>query len=267
MSREYFGYKLIKPLYSPNPQLETFLATKDEEMFLLKCSIDLDSAHYLNTEFKKFMLFNMVEDKIKELLPTDPAYNLLFAKTVLSRTSVEDGCRVNIYTLTDMDYEDLSLLSELATNVFINARTCVWIIGRLFKLYSFYELAARENEEFSDTNRYIIDFPAFNPQEYFVSTKHHRLVYYHFGESKRFTVANEYVKDITNFMLNWTDFSNDDYDQGYKKLLQDFAENGRESFFEAHTELYDYVKETWGKGYYPFTYRGENMSYWVSITE
>lgn len=80
-------------------------------------------------------------------------------------------------------------------------------------------------------------------------------------------VAFDFIKAVVKFVLDWTIIGDDSAEQRYFDLLKDFSKHGRDSFEEAHGDLYRLVEELWGIRYYPFTYRDRNTIIWKSIKE
>lgn len=191
---------------------------------------------------------------------TNSHYDWLFANLTASflEPSQKDR-RINFFKVVDIDLDQLIPLPKLRTETEIDARTSVWILGRFLKIYSFYELLAVSGDN------PIIRYANFSPGDYLIGPETHRLIYYNHSGSVAEVVANDYVKTITQFILEWVGIEDDAAEQKYLQLLNDFATNGRGTFEEAHIDLYRLIKELWGIQYHPFTYRDHGTSRWKTI--
>lgn len=189
-------------------------------------------------------------------------YHLLFAR--LTSSFIEESQkdrRINVFTTPEIDLDDVTPLSQLSSQVEIDSRTSVWIIGRFFKFYSMFEIMRiAEND---DACRY----PVFSEHDYLVGPKNHRLIYYNYSGEIYDIIATDLVKAISKYMLSWIVFDNTDKDIKYHQLLDDLATNGRTTAAEAHSDLYDLIRELWGIQYHPFTYRQRETMTWKSIEE
>lgn len=229
---------------------------------ILKVAKTFEDNDALNRETNKFTDLQTIEEKVAEFeqksgKTKSSRFDLLFAQ--LKETFTEptlDDRRINVYGIVDPDpnavinLDSFVPLTKLENDVEIDSRTSVWIIGRLLKFYSLFELLAAEKET------PIVRYPNFSPSDYLIGPERHRLVYYIFSGDLDDVVATAYVKAIAKFILDWVDFDDaDEKDLKYQALLEDFAENGRDTAGEAHAELYELVDELWGIHYYPFTYR------------
>lgn len=189
-------------------------------------------------------------------------YEWLFANLLSSflEPSQKDR-RINIFEVVDTDFGQLIPLPKLRIKTEIDARTSVWILGRFLKIYSFYELLAA-----SDDNP-IIRYANFSPGDYLIGPERHRLIYYNHSGAMADVVANNYVKAIAQFILEWVLIENDPAEQAYYQLLEDFAASGRTTCEEAHAELYQLIGELWGIQYHPFTYRDQDTGRWKTMKE
>lgn len=189
-------------------------------------------------------------------------YEWLFARLLSSflEPSQKDR-RISIFEVVDTNFGQLIPLPKLRTKTEIDARTSVWILGRLLKIYSFYELLAVSGDN------PVIRYANFSPGDYLIGPERHRLIYYNHSGAMADVVANHYVKAIAQFILEWIAIDNDPAEQEYHRLLEDFVTNGRATCEEAHAELYRLVGGLWGIQYYPFTYRDQGTSRWRTMKE
>lgn len=186
-------------------------------------------------------------------------YDWLFARLRASFMEPTQGDRrINVYEVPEISFDKLMPLTKLCAGAEIDARTSVWIMGRLFKFYSFFELIALELDS-------VAQYPIFNPDNFVIGVERHRLVYYNYSGSIPDVVAYDFVKAISKYILDWAVISEDPKEQEYLELLKDFSERGRKSFEQAHADLYDLVYKLWEIGYHPFTYRDRDTLVWKTI--
>lgn len=250
--------------FAESQKLRIYLGnSEDYGPVILKIAKSSEDNDILTKEAGTFMGLQAFEKKVEALEKAcgkekSSRYDLLFAH--LLQTFVEPSQkdrRINIYAIKEpnaeeTDFGKLLPLSKLQADVVIDARSSVWVIGRILKLYSFFELKASEDEKHAS-------YPVFSPEEYLIGPERHRLVYYNFSEAYLDVTASEYVKSIAKFILDWMVVEEEDEaGEKYKALLEDFAENGRDKAEKAHVELYELVEKLWGIHYYPFTYRKRN---------
>lgn len=165
---------------------------------------------------------------------------------------------INVFSFPDTTMSELTPMAKLYKSTEIDPRTSVWILGRLFKLYGFYELIKEDG---------IPSYPHFRADDYLIGPTKHRLIYYNCSEMTADVVAYDFVREITNFIISWLPASMDEKDQIYRDLLHDFSINGRKKCREAHKDLYEVVNDLWGIQYHPFTYRERDTLNWKNIEE
>lgn len=240
-----------------------YLGQKDNQRSIVKVSTTFENNDVLRNDAKFFTKLKNFESHLREISKANSAkYNLLFANLVSSFIEpTQQDRQINIFTIPDVDLEDMMPLLKLSSLFEIDTRSSVWIIGRLFKFYTMFELLrVHEND---DGCRY----PIFSAQDYFISPKYHRLVYYNYSGEMYDVVATNIVKAIAEYILKWTVFSDSDEDTEYYEIIKDLAVNGRETASEAHSDLYNVVQKIWGIKYYPFTYRPHETLTWKTIKE
>ena len=233
----------------------------DGQSVILKVAKTFEDGVVLAKESAKLYQMSLLADEIETFEKKGgvpgTSYNWLFAKIETSfMEPTQDDRRINVLTMPDIDLSELTPLAKLHANVTIDARTSVWIMGRFFKLYGFFELIAAGGDS------PIVRYPIFSPDDYLVSPEKHRLVYYNFTDDIADVVAYDFVKSIAKFMLEWIELEGDSHEHEYYQLVKDFSEHGRDSFELAHKDLYDLVKKLWGISYYPFTYRERGTVAW-----
>ena len=244
------------------PEFRIYLGTMDDKQpVILKVAKTFEDGDILATEASKFNTLRSFEEQVagfeKKLGRKSSHYDWLFARLLSSFLEPTQGDRrINVFMATDTDLSKLVPLKVMHANVEIDTRTSVWILGRFFKFYSFFELLAKE------VDGPIARYPVFSPDDYLIEPENHRLIYYNFSGEIADVIATDFVKVITKFMLNWFDVGDDTAEKKYCNLLQDFSKHGRNTFEEAHKEFYALVKECWGIQYYPFAYRERGTITW-----
>ena len=258
----------VGKLIGESPHFRIYLGKKDDgQDVILKVAKTLDDGKILTDEAGKFSALEAFSDRTEEIGRRFNAsdkyhYDWLFAKLLASfMEPTQQDRTINVFTVLDTELDKLTPLTKLKAEVEIDVRTSIWILGRLFKFYSFLELMALEEPD--STPRY----PTFTPDDYLIGPERHRLVFYNFSGDLPDSIANDYVKAISQFMLEWVAENDDTYEQEYMDLLTKFANEGCDSFQVAHICLYDFVKRCWGIKYHPFTYRERNTLVWKTIQE
>lgn len=240
--------------------------TDNGEQVILKVAKAFEHGDILAEEASKFNILRTFETQVALLQEQEghinSHYDWLFANLNSSFMEPTQGDRrINVFTIPDIDLSKLIPLTKLHCEIEIDARTTVWILGRFLKFYSFFELLAAFEE------KPITRYPLFSPDDYLIGPEEHRLVYYNFTGDMADVVAFDFVKAIAKFILNWAIIGDNPAEQKYLELLKDFSEYGRDSFEEAHGDLYRVIEELWGIQYHPFTYRDRNTIIWKTIKE
>lgn len=259
--------------------------TEENETVIIKVAKTFEDGDLLAREASDFNLLRAFEGEVsrlqQELKGTAYShYDWLFAQILNSfMEPSQDDRRINVYRVLDVDVERLTPLVKLHEETMIDYRSGIWMLGRLFKLYGFYELLALSGDN------PVVHYPIFNPGDYLIAPREHRLVYYNYSGSIDDVVAYDSVKSIAKFLWeDWMISSSDEdseeskrdegseeskRDEKFSKLMESFATEGRESFEEAHRELYRFVGEHYGIRYHPFTYRkrGSAIYDWQTIKE
>lgn len=240
--------------------------TDSGEQVILKVAKTFEDGDILAEEASEFNILRTFETQVALLEEqqghTSSHYDWLFANLSSSfMEATQEDRRINVFTIPDIDLSKLIPLTKLHSEIEIDARTSVWILGRFLKFYSFFELLAASGDN------PIARYPLFSPDEYLIGPEKHRLIYYNFSGDMADVVAFDFIKAVVKFVLDWTIIGDDSAEQRYFDLLKDFSKHGRDSFEEAHGDLYRLVEELWGIRYYPFTYRDRNTIIWKSIKE
>ena len=240
--------------------------TDSGEQVILKVAKTFEDGDILAEEASKFNILKTFETQVALLQEqqgyTNSHYDWLFADLSSSFMEPTQGDRrINVFMIPDIDLSELVPLTKLHSEIEIDARTSVWILGRFLKFYSFFELltASEDNP--------IARYPLFSPDDYLIGPEKHRLIYYNFSGDMADVTALNFVKAVAKFVLDWTIIGDDSTEQEYLGLLKNFSEYGRDSFEEAHGDLYRLIEELWGIQYHPFTYRDRNTIIWKTIKE
>ena len=248
------------------PKFRVYLGKKtDGQSVILKVAKTFEDGDALAEEAGKFNTYHAAGEQIAKFEMEHRAmnshYDWLFARLESSfmEPSQQDR-RINVFSTPDVELSELVPLTKLQRETEIDTQTSVWILGRLFKFYSFFELMAEDDSSFAN-------YPVFSPDNYLISPKKHRLIYYNYSGAIEDVWANDFVKATAKFILSWVIGRGGTDDMEYFELLRDFSEYGREEFEVAHGDLYAFVKECWGISYYPFTYRERGTDVWQTIKE
>ena len=238
----------------------------NEQPVILKVAKTFEDGDILAEEAKKFRILSVFEKQVSEFDLgeglSNPHYDWLFADLLGSFLEPTQGDRrINVFATPDIDLSELIPLTKLHAEVEIDARTSVWILGRFFKFYSFFELLADGEDSPA------IMYPIFSPDDYLIGAKKHRLIYYNFSGDMADVLANDFVKAVTKFILDWVVIGDDPAEQKYLELLTYFSQNGCALFEGAHGYLYELVGKLWGVQYHPFTYRDRGTIVWKTIKE
>lgn len=256
----------ILNLIGESSKFRVYLGQRSDEKVIVKVAKTFEDNQSLADDAKMFNSMKAFETHLQSIVEYShqkaPGYNLLFADLLSSSMEPTQGDRrINIFTMPDVELDQLMPLTKLSSQMKIDARTSVWILGRFFKLYGMFEIM-REAEG-ADACKY----PVFSENDYLISPGAHRLIYYNFSEEICDIYATDIVRRISSYMLSWIDFDDTDENQQFKQLLEDFSKNGRKTSAEAHKDLYDLVRELWGISYYPFTYRINETLEWKVMKE
>lgn len=238
--------------------------TDDGKSVILKVAKTFEDSDTLMDDASRF---TRLDAFVKELAKfemeqngSNSHYDWLFAHLESSFFEPTQGDRrINVYTVPDIEIDRLIPLSKLRRDTEIDARTSIWILGRLFKFYSLFELRAASEEATSPK------YPSFWLDDFLIAPKEHRLVYYNYSDEYTSFYANEEVKQISHYIKEWAVCGDDPAEKAYADLLDDFVESGRKSFAEAHQELYKLVEKHWGFKYHPFTHRDQGTIVWNTI--
>lgn len=243
-----------------------YLGNDDDKQVVMKVAKTFEDGDSLAQEASWFNVLRAFIAQVTEMQEksgeASSHYEWLFANLLSSflEPSQKDR-RINIFEVADTDFGQLIPLPKLRTKTEVDARTSVWILGRLLKIYSFYELLAVSGDN------PVIRYANFSPGDYLIGPERHRLIYYNHSGAMADVVATNCVKAIAQFISEWVVIENDPAEQEYYQLLEDFATNGRVTCEEAHAELYQLIGELWGIQYHPFTYRDQDTSRWKTMNE
>ena len=189
-------------------------------------------------------------------------FDLLFASLLSTFVEASQGDRrINVYRAPDTKLSKLLPLSKLKADYEIDARSCVWMMGRILKFYILFEKDKMDGEET------VARYPDFYPEDFLIGPERHRVIYYNYSGGEDDSIADGHIKAIAKFFLEWI-VVNDEAEQRLYNLLKDFSEHGRSEFYDAHSDLYALASELWGRGvYYPFTYRVRGTIAWQKQKE
>jgi len=261
----------VGELIQETPTFRIYLGTApDEREVFLKVAKTYEDNQPLIDEASTFSEMAIFGEQIaryeEEQSGRNSHYDWLFANLMKSFSEPTQGDRwINVFSVLDTEIGKLMQLQKLQSETEIDAKTSVWILGRLFKFYGFFELMGVDESE--DSEFYTAEYPVFSPDNYFIGPERHRIICYNIPEKNLCSFANDEVKAVAKFVLDWLAVEDDPKEQEYKELLEGFVENGRERFEYAHRELYELVRELWGRSYYPFTYRDRGTLVWKTISK
>lgn len=254
----------IKNLIGQSSKFRVYLGHRDDgQKVIVKIAKTFDNNNILAKDAKVFNSLKAFESHLRDLSDQHNVnYNLLFAQLLSSSMEPsQDDRRINVFLLPEIDLDTVMPLAKLSAQMEIDARSSVWIIGRLLKFYGIFELMKTAND--ADACNY----PIFNSGDYFIGPEVHRLIYYNVSDEITDAYATDIIKMISKYMLSWMVFDDTVENQKYANLLEDFSKYGRDTASKAHKDLYDLVREVWGIHYYPFTYRTKDSIDWKIIKE
>lgn len=254
---EFKGIKIGNKI-GETSKFRIYTGEKDGETLIVKVAKTFEDGEVLQREAAKFTGLNNQIAHISTLAGPEAGYELLLAhidKSFLEPT--QGDRRINVLSSPKVSMDELVPLPKLYNNTVIDARTSVWILGRLYKLYNLFELVKSINSDDA------VKYPLFSPGDYLVSPEYHRVVYYNFSGEIEDSLATNFVRAVTKFIRTWVD---EDSDKEYLNLLDKLTSEGRDTFEQAHQELYELVEKLWGIGYYPFTYKDKGTNYYKTIS-
>ncbi len=233
---------------------------EEKQLTILKVAKTFEDNDVLAEEAGEFALLSAFNERVAEFAKDrgldDFHYDWLFAKLLSSRTeSALAERRVNTFTVLNA-VDGLVPLSKLRARIEISPHSSVWILRLFFKFYSFFELSA------IDDRSVAVHYPLFSPDDYLIAPEKKRLVYYHFAGDALDAVANDFVKAVADFVLDWIVVGDDSAERRYAALLEDFAKVGRVSFEKAYDDFYMTTEELWPNGDEAFVYRERNAVKW-----
>ena len=253
------GVKLTRKI-ADGKKFRVYTGLSGEDMVVVKVANTVDDNSKLKAETVNFCELRIFDHYInsfqRETLGVEPVnYKRLFANLKSSFLD-EDGRMVNVFSFPDIEVDKLIPLLKIYKDMKIDARTSVWILGRLFKLYSMSELEAVMHK--TDIKKYRL----FSLGDYLIGPESHELVYYNYSGVVDSLSAVSFIKVISKTIDEWVIRTGDSLEGQYLSLLDDFKENGRETFDNAHEELYKLIRCIWGSKYHPFTYcMGSNSEF------
>lgn len=254
----------IKNLIGQSSKFRVYVGHQDNgQKVIVKIAKTFENNSVLAKDAKVFNSLKAFESHLRELSDQNNVnYNLLFAQLISSSMEPsQDDRRINVFALPEIDLDSVMPLVKLSSQMEIDARTSVWILGRLLKFYGIFELMKTAHD--ADACNY----PVFCSSDYFIGPEMHRLIYYNCLDEIEDVYATDIIKMIAKYMLTWTVFDDTEENQRYRSLIQDFDKHGRDTASQAHKDLYDLVRELWGIHYYPFTYRTRESIDWKIIKE
>ena len=256
----------VGQLIGESPRLRVYLGSLDSgQHVIVKVAKNFYDGNILAEEAGKFKLLSAFGKQVSELEKSqgkaESHYDWLFASLLSSFMEPTQGDRrISVFTMPDIELDQLTPLAKLYSEVKIDARTSAWILGRLLKFYGFFELlAASEDSPFAQ-------YPIFLPGDYLIGPGSHRLIYYNFSGDMADAVAHDFVQVVSKFVLDWTVVSDENLlDKEYWCFVEKLSVSGSKSFEEAHKDLYGLIRRLWGIQYYPFTYRTRGTTAWQVI--
>ncbi len=254
----------VKNLIGQSPKFRIYLGERsDGKPVIIKVAKTFEDGDVLAEEAGKFNLMRIMSDEIRHfeaVMNKDSHYEWLFANLEASflESSQEDR-RINVFSLPDVSFSKVVPLAKLVDQIEVDAKTSAWMLGRLFKLYSFFELIAIRDDAPA------VEYPVFSIDDYFIEPDKHRIIFYNYSSKITDVIANDYVKTITRAVMPWIAF--EDGEKDYQELLEALSTDGTTTFETAHQMLYAVVDELWGRKYHRFTYRDKGTSVWKNLKE
>ena len=254
------GYEVGK-MFGESTKQRLYLGSSESQPVVIKVAKTTADNQFLAEDAKWFSRLRTLNQEIVSMQAqqqrTSAHYELLFAQLVSSFMEPTQGNRqINVYAYPETSLECLVPLPKLQQTTRIDARTTVWILGRLFKLYGMYELMA------ASTSRLTPEYALFYPSDYLIDPLKHRLIVYNYSGQYRGGSAAGLIAQIAQYLLQWSAMEDGETELQYYALLKDFSQFGRQTFNLAHQELYQLVGNLWGYHYYPFTYRDTHSDMW-----
>lgn len=160
------------------------------EEVVLKVAKTFEDGDILSKEAGIFTSLGAFADEIARLEEGSGAgntanYGQLLAHLESSFMEPTQGDRmINVFSFPDTTMSELTPMAKLYKSTEIDPRTSVWILGRLFKLYGFYELIKEDG---------IPSYPHFRADDYLIGPAKHRLIYYNCSEMTADVECNYFV--------------------------------------------------------------------------
>lgn len=223
-----------------------------EKSFIIKVAMSTKDNFEVDEEFAKFMALKVfVTEKMMAKPKQKQAYQRLFAEPI-STGSTTGGVKVGIFSVPNL--ESHVGLMKLQHDFGIDPYSSAWIIEKILKLYSLFELMSEE--ALQDCRLY----PYFDPKNFFVDPINHQVVYWNFSGEDILQNAEYPIKSVAQFFIEWLTKTIQDSTNGkieeFTKLratLQSLC--GIFSFEDALEEFSEFIKETWGEENHPFAYK------------
>lgn len=169
-------------------------------------------------------------------------YDWLFPSLVESFVVAEQGDRrVNILALLGANVSQVAPLVKFMEVENVDAKTTVWVLGRLLKLQSF-------------VNEIGIDY-TFSENEVLIDPHHHQVIYLGWNTAKFEENADPRlnIKLATRAVLEWGVENGTEGETEYYKWLTQLADTGKRDAFVAFEDLYATARNIWGaRKYHPY---------------
>lgn len=198
--------------------------------------------------------------------PLASSYELTQRDKRISIVAIQSVRMISIVTLPDVKLSEVMPLSNIGNDYLIDARTAVWILGRILKFYQVFELIGAMEISAHAESPALCRYPLFSMGNFLIAPRRHRVIFYHAGKG---TVAisgttKDTLENIASSFLECTQ----NMPTEMVNLLVSLSCGRVSSFTEAHEKLYEVADKIWPpREFYPFTYQDKNGGEWKTIGE
>lgn len=190
-------------------------------------------------------------------------YDLLAAYPLASFYGVtRDDDLINIVTMPDVKFSEVMPLSNIGNDYLIDARTALWILGRILKFYQVFRVVSAVERATYMLYRY----PLFSMGNFLIAPRRHRVFFYHAskGAVAISGTATDTLENIASRFLKCTQ----NMPTEMVDLLGLLSRRRVDSFTKAHQMLYEVADKIWPpREFYPFTYMDRSGGKWKTIEE
>ena len=199
--------------------------------------------------------------------PLDSSYELTPRDKRISIVATQSARFISIVTLPDVKFSEVMPLSDIGNDYLIDARTAVWILGRILKFYQVFGLFRTVGRATYKESHMLYRCPLFSMGNFLIAPRRHRVIFYHASKGTETIpgTPRDILEDITLSFVKYTqNLPPELSDLLYFELLRRRVD----SFTEAHQMLYEVADKIWPpREFYPFTYQDKNGGEWKTIGE